>query len=790
MSSNYTFIKKDYKIHNHRFNSARITHKLSSKMNSFSGSSSANYNSYTRNKKRTLITSVLSSSKHFIITGNRPGSSKNIKSSIHYEYPYKPNMFLRLKSGQRDNRFLFSDELNLLTGNQKPNNLSSLENSSVSTFKSSSQNTVKNNLIFNHSIIKKNKFGIISSKHSVLKLKGKSIWDNNKTQKSNNESEVINENKNVNILEEKFLYYIDSINTDKKNLAQYKNEVKEYFDKSKLNKQDIYFFKNLMNTYEYKETEEDNYFTSDIHSTKTNKFTIKDLNFSLKLSSLKLIFYEIKDTKDDNKSNYYNNYTYINSSNNQKHIINTKLKFPFEFLPTFYALNFEDFINILIALIDYDFSKNKFKIDYDNFLTKIEDSKVLYDLFTEKSFAFTYNDNQSREYFLYNWDIKGKDNEIKHYLMKILLPQMKLKINCANRNKIKFFSSISIKTMKHLIKNSFNNWDFFIFINFAENKLFRYEINKIITGKYTNSNHYIDPTRFKTGQNLSFDLSSSITKINTMKKNHKTYSFFYTCFKEGKAEKYFIYFILPQISIFLHSFTKNFELDYKILFQLNKLRKYFLPEDLIKYNMTIINFRYKDNYKEIGKKEPKKIMSSKTMKINKRNSGLRFSLDKKSNLKKFFRNKARAKIDIGGSNLLMQRYQDINENIKDIALNLNYKMLNFDVSILKFINAKDNHKNDLKDNSKNESSFNAFQINNVGKKLNIKIGNLELCWTNQEGLTNNYKFDKKISQYLLDFHQYKWRIYAEDNIEKIITGGPSIKRTTSDKKISFFQKRK
>ena len=124
---------------------------------------------------------------------------------------------------------------------------------------------------------------------------------------------------------------------------------------------------------------------------------------------MKLIFYEIKDNKEDNKSNYYKNYTYINSFNSQKHIINTKLKFPFEYLSIFYGLNFDEFINILIALIDFDFSKNKFNIDYNNFLTKIEDCKVLYDFFTEKSFTSVYNDNQSREYFLYNWDIKGKE---------------------------------------------------------------------------------------------------------------------------------------------------------------------------------------------------------------------------------------------------------------------------------------------------------------------------------------------------------------------------------------------
>ena len=206
--------------------------------------------------------------------------------------------------------------------------------------------------------------------------------------------------------------------------------------------------------------------------------------------------------------------------------------------------------------------------------------------------------------------------------------------------------------------------------------------------------------------------------------------------------------------------------------------------------MSIENFRYKSNYKGFDKKEPKRVISSKTMKINKRNSGLRFSLDKKSNLKKFLKNKGRAKFDIGGTNPLMPRTQDINEDIKDINLNLDYKMLNFDISILKFINAKDNHKTDFKDNAKKESVFNAFQINNTSKKLNIKIGNLELSWTNQEGLSNNYKFDKKISQYLLDFHQYKWRIYVENNIDKIITGRPNIKRTNSNNKISFFQKRK
>ena len=114
-------------------------------------------------------------------------------------------------------------------------------------------------------------------------------------------------------------------------------------------------------------------------------------------------------------------------------------------------------------------------------------------------------------------------------------------------------------------------------ITFSENKLFRYEINKIICGKYSNSKSYSAFNRFKTEKKLSYNLTNAITKINTIKKNYTAYNFFYSYIKDSKTEVYFINFKLPKITISHHSilssFDKEFEPDFRILYQLNKLRK-------------------------------------------------------------------------------------------------------------------------------------------------------------------------------------------------------------------------
>ena len=736
-----------------RFNSAIISRKLVSKILTFSELNSANTNTNksTRNNTKSLITNVLSASKHYIINVNNKETPKDFIENIRYKYPYKPDIFLK-----SHNNF---DKINLLSGYKKQNNISSFE-SSISTFRSSPNNTIKNNLVFNPN------FNCFSTKKNKVKT---FIWNKNDETKTTKRTMTI-ENKmnlyndsiiigdNMNLTSKLFLKYVDDINSDKKNLNKYKNDLNEYFN-TIYDKSDPYYFTKVLEEYKYigNENEKENYFLTNFHSSKINNFLIKDTKFNFKLSSLKIIFYEISDNKET-----FN--------------INTKLKFPFEFLAIFYGLSFNEFITLLISLIDYNYTKNKFTIDYNNFSNKMEEAKILYDFFKEKSFANSYNSDNAKEYFLLDWDVKGKNNEIKHFKIKILLPQIKLKVICAHNIKLKFYSYVNIRTMDNLIKNSFNNWDSFIFIYFSQHRLFRYEINKILCNKYSN----------KFGnEHLSFNLTNSRIKINTYRKNYSIYCFFYTLKMEGKNETYFINFRIPKINIAFHAFKKNFEFDFRRFHQFNKLTKYILPEDLIKYSMTIKKLKIKKSI-EIKRQSKKKITPSKTFRLSKRESG-RVSVDmsgKKGNIKNFFKKKIKEKNEINILNT--SNNNEYNEIIKDIDLNLDKYIFNFDESIFKFINSnEEQHKNN--DKNDDDNNDNDFHVNN-DKKLNVDIKTLEFSWTNRDGLTNIYKLDKKKSQYLFSCPQDKWKQYVEKNINSITSGKSNTRRSKTQKKLSFFPK--
>ena len=88
------------------------------------------------------------------------------------------------------------------------------------------------------------------------------------------------------------------------------------------------------------------------------------------------MFYEIMHNKEYNIETYNN--IDNNNTNKTKNKMNSKIKFPFQFLPLFYGLNFEDFLNLLISYIDYDFDKNKFYLNCNNFITNTEEAKIIY----------------------------------------------------------------------------------------------------------------------------------------------------------------------------------------------------------------------------------------------------------------------------------------------------------------------------------------------------------------------------------------------------------------------------
>ena len=343
--------------------------------------------------------------------------------------------------------------------------------------------------------------------------------------------------------------------------------------------------------------------------------------------------------------------------------------------------------------------------------------------------------------------------------------------------------------MDYLIKSNFNKWDFYILVNFSEHKIFRNEINKILCGKYSFNKDY----NFNINKKIIYNLTNSIIKINTIRKNNISYNFFYTLNRKAKDETYFINIIIPKISISYNStlcnFSKTFEVGYNKIFQLNKLRKYFYQEDLIKYSMIINNYQTKIEKVEIEKDNTNRpnFRSQKTAFFRRKSSSVDFrAKTKRQSIKQFLKKKIKIqkkittalmdKIDNKKNiNQSTEKKFEFDEIIRDINLNLDKYIFNFDESVLKFIDFKDIHKKDNRENNKN-------------KKFIIDIGTFELFWTNKDGLTNNYKFDKNITEYLLDFPQVKWKDYVEKNIEKILLGKPNEGKNTNNKKFTFTKK--
>ena len=130
------------------------------------------------------------------------------------------------------------------------------------------------------------------------------------------------------------------------------------------------------------------------------------------------------------------------------------------------------------------------------------------------------------------------------------------------------------------------------------------EINNILCGRYTtifNDNFNNNFKNKKTGKKISFNLNTINIILNTKIKNRKSYGFFYSHQKleNNENETYYIKLKIPQIRISLnnslYSFNKKFDISIKEMTQINKLRRSFRPEDIIKYSMIIIRSKEKVN---------------------------------------------------------------------------------------------------------------------------------------------------------------------------------------------------
>jgi hypothetical protein len=222
--------------------------------------------------------------------------------------------------------------------------------------------------------------------------------------------------------------------------------------------------------------------------------------------------------------------------------------------------------------------------------------------------------------------------------------------------------------------------------------------------------------------------------------------------------------------------------------QINKLRRSFRPEDIIKYSMIIIRSKQKVNDMLSESVKPKRNYTSKFS--SRRNSTI-VSKDKTTSNKN---NKHHIKREAVKGNIKFNKNYNNEEYIKDIKLNLDNYIFNLDESILKFIKVKENkinkmnnnleeflNKNNKESEDKNKNIKDNLNQKNIdfiirdnkdqnanNNKIEIEIGTIQLSWTDQEALTKNIFLDKKQTEYLLDIPTFKWKFFVEKHIEKII----------------------
>ena len=166
------------------------------------------------------------------------------------------------------------------------------------------------------------------------------------------------------------------------------------------------------------------------------------------------------------------------------------------------------------------------------------------------------------------------------------------------------------------------------------------------------------------------------------------------------------------------------------------------------------------------------------------------SSNKNNNMKK----------EIQGKIKFTKNFNHKEEVIRDIKLNLDKYIFNFDESILKYIKVENNKFNNLnkrifnkdrdmkknyfsnhnilRNNTKNFTKMNNDEINN-DKKFDIEIGTLELSWTNQDALTKNLFLNKKDSEYLLEYPPFQWKFFVEKNVEEILSNEANILKPIS-----------
>ena len=711
-----------------------------------------------------LISNLLNTSKKLVKNNSRYKSCTDLPKSFQHSYPY---ILMR----NRDN----------LSAKNQGNSISNL--SLISSY-----NTI------NVDKIRKNNFIKLLAQDNKYKLDLKHF-------------NFVGYNVNEDI----FFDFIDGYN----NNSILKEKFNNYLQNHPIeNGNDINIFQLFDMLQNFKIVYNDNNFFNQNSASKINKFKLKNnLSVKIKISSLIIAFYKKKRKNINHLNNkdylFDNSFSHHELKNKSNYLV-TKIKFPFGFLPFFYGINNLEFLKFLIATIDYDFTKCIFYMDFKKFMKNYKLYKKDNIFYAENSYFQAFF-NKNKEYFEYDWNIKNKYNKnTNHYIMRIILPQIKININFENKSIAKFYYSIDTNKMIYLLKEKFKLWDFHILKFFSEFKLFRQEINKIICDKLSygikrDTNSLNEDNKSNKFNNISyfkkkFNFNKMNTKLNTLIHSENSFEFFFSHNERTKPEGYFLQLQIPKIHIIYqhpnYLIDKFFDLGIKRMSQINKLRKSFQIEDIIRYSVVFID--EKNNLRNESRKMSsfekngyrRSIKRSSTLKsndsfqrINMKTVSTRASINNSNNM---VSNKFKILRTTKKENFIKKVNSE--DSKKDIILNLDKYIFNFDDDILKFIKPLEEEKvqkeNIIKCNEVNKKKIkkentiifnNSNILNGIQNKKNliIEIGKIKLFFVNNDLKEYEYFFEENESSYLLDNKTYIWEKYIENNLDTYINNNLS-----------------
>ena len=226
-----------------------ISQELSLSSKSLSINDLLCYSPIGRNKTKTMITNLLSSSKGIIINRRQYSSSTNFPTKFRHFYPFKPNnsQILNFSNNEEKTKLILSPKINESSNINEYSSPKSTKNSIYTIRPNTAKNKINYNKYYrlrNYQLyLNKDRYLFRASNINLYKFK-----NIDKENEKNNTNENVSEEKDIKeyLNENKFKIFIDEMNKNNNHVNKCKNKIKEYFvtDNKKIEKKS--FFEKLL----------------------------------------------------------------------------------------------------------------------------------------------------------------------------------------------------------------------------------------------------------------------------------------------------------------------------------------------------------------------------------------------------------------------------------------------------------------------------------------------------------------------------------------------------------------